>query len=62
MIFTLPELDFWAISPVLAITLTGCLVMLLDVFTPKRETKSHLAIASLVGLAVTAVFSFLTWD
>src|SRR5687767_909963 len=62
MIFTLPQLDFWSIAPVLGMTLTGCLVMLADLFTPRRAEKSHLAILSLVGLAVTAALSLLTWD
>ncbi len=62
MIFTLPQLDFWAIAPVLAMTLAGCVVMLVDIFTPKRAGKGHLAIVSLAGLAIAAVLSFLTWD
>src|SRR5688572_14988228 len=62
MIFTLPQLDFWSIAPVLGMTLTGCLVMLADIFTPRRAEKSHLANLSLVGLAVTAALSHLTWD
>ena len=62
MTFTLPQLDFWAIAPVLGMTLTGCLVMLADLFTVRRSDKSHLAILSLLGLAVTAGLSLLTWD
>ncbi len=62
MIFTLPQLDFWAIAPVVAMTLAGCLVMLVDIFTPRRSGKGHLAIVSLAGLAIAAGLSFLTWN
>ena len=61
MTFTLPQLDFWAIAPVLGMTLTGCLVMIADLFTMRRASKTHLAIISLVGLAVTAALSLYTW-
>jgi NADH-quinone oxidoreductase subunit N len=62
MLFQLPVLDFWSIAPVLALTITGCLVMLVDVFTPRRAGKGHLAVLSLVGLAVTAALALYTWD
>ncbi|CAA9255844.1 MAG: NADH-ubiquinone oxidoreductase chain N [uncultured Chloroflexi bacterium] len=60
--FTIPTLDWWSIAPVLALTLTGCFVMLVDLFTPKRTNKSHLAAISIAGLAVTALLSVLSWD
>ncbi len=62
MNFTLPALDFFAIAPLLAMTLTGCLVMLVDLFTPRRVGKGHLAVVSLVGLAVTAFLAAWSWD
>jgi NADH-quinone oxidoreductase subunit N len=62
MTFTIPVLDWWSIAPVLALTLTGCLVMLVDLFTPNRADKSHLAAVSIAGLAVTALLSVLSWD
>src|SRR5688572_6920514 len=62
MTFTLPQLDFWSIAPVLGMTLTGCLVMLFDLFTPRRTGTRNLAIVALVGLAVTAGLSLWTWD
>ena len=62
MTFTLPQLDFWSIAPVLGMTLTGCVVMLTDLFTPRRGGKSYLAIVSLAGLAVTAALSLMTWN
>ena len=62
MQLTLPDLDFWALSPVLAMTLTGCLVLIVDLFAPPRRSQTLLAIVALLGLAVTAVFSVLLWD
>ena len=62
MQFTLPQLDFFSIAPVLGMTLTGCLVMVVDLFTPRRAGKGHLAVISLVGLAVTAALSMWSWD
>ncbi|MGH2350008.1 MAG: NADH-quinone oxidoreductase subunit N [Chloroflexota bacterium] len=62
MQFELPQLDFWAISPILAMTLTGCLVMVADLFTPPRRGQPHLAVLTLAGLAVTAALSVSLWD
>src|SRR5919206_334937 len=33
MLFELPALDWWAIAPILALTVTGCVVMSVDLFT-----------------------------
>jgi NADH-quinone oxidoreductase subunit N len=60
--FVLPDLDWWAVAPVLAITLTGCLVMLVDLIAPRREGQGHLALLSIAGLIVTAVLSVALWD
>ncbi|HEX2327036.1 MAG TPA: NADH-quinone oxidoreductase subunit N [Chloroflexota bacterium] len=62
MELTLPDLDFWALSPVLAMTLTGCLVLIVDLFAPPRRSQTVLAVVALLGLAVTAVLSVLLWD
>ncbi|MBI3971186.1 MAG: NADH-quinone oxidoreductase subunit N [Chloroflexi bacterium] len=62
MPFELPELNWWAIAPVLAITLTGSLVMVVDLFTQRRRGQGHLAVISLAGLAVTAALSLLLWN
>jgi NADH-quinone oxidoreductase subunit N len=58
----LPQLDWFAIAPMLALTITASVVMLVDVFTPRRRAQGHLAVLSLVGLAVTAALSVLGWD
>ena len=62
MQFTLPEIDWRAIAPLLALTLTGTLVMVVDLFTPRARRTGHLALISLVGLAVTGVLAVLSWD
>src|SRR6266542_2891176 len=62
MLFELPALDWFAIAPVLALTITGCLVMVVDLFTQHRRGGAHLAVISLIGLAVTAVLSVMSWD
>jgi NADH-quinone oxidoreductase subunit N len=62
MELTLPQLDFWALSPVLAMTLTGCLVLIADLFAPPRHSQTLLAVVALIGLVVTAVLSVLLWD
>lgn len=62
MQLTLPQLDFWAIAPVLAMTLTGCAVMVADLFAPPRRGHTFLALISLIGLAVTAALSLAIWD
>jgi len=62
MQFTLPDLDFFAIAPVLTMTLTGCVVMLVDLFAPRMAGKGHLAIVSLAGLAITAFLAAWSWD
>src|SRR5438093_31680 len=62
MLFELPALDWWAIAPVLALTVTGCVVMSVDLFTQQARTQGHLAIISLVGLVVSAALSALSWD
>lgn len=63
MLFVLPEIDWWAIAPLLGMTLTGCFVMLADLFvTRPGGSKGHLAVLSLVGLGITAALSILLWD
>jgi NADH-quinone oxidoreductase subunit N len=61
MEFVLPQLDFWALAPFLAMTLTGCVVMLADLFIPARRGQSHLGVISLIGLAITAGLSVALW-
>lgn len=53
--------DWWAIAPVLAITLTGCVVMLADLFV-RSNRKGMAASLSLLGLVVTAALSIFLWD
>jgi NADH-quinone oxidoreductase subunit N len=61
MELTLPQLDFWALSPVLAMTLTGCLVLIVDLFAPPRHSQTLLAVVALLGLVVTAALTVALW-
>ena len=57
----LPSVDWWAVAPALAITLTACAVMLADLW-PRLSRRGTAAALSLVGLIVTAVLSVYLWD
>ena len=57
----LPSVDWWAVAPALAITLTACVVMLADLW-PRLSRRGTAAALSLVGLIVTAVLSVYLWD
>ena len=59
VLFQLPTLDWWAIAPVLALTITGCVVMVADLFTRRRGVLVALA---LIGVLVTAILSIALWD
>jgi NADH-quinone oxidoreductase subunit N len=61
MQFLIPELDILAIGPALAVTLTGCAVMLVDLYSKRFSRKGYLASVSLIGLMLSAVVSILAW-
>jgi NADH-quinone oxidoreductase subunit N len=48
----LPEIDLYLIAPEIIITAFGFLVLLVDVFGPKREKKGYLGFLGLVGVAI----------
>src|SRR5581483_5379588 len=62
MLFVLPDLDWWAIAPILAMTITACVVLVVDLIIPRTPHQTHLAIISLIGLAITAGLSVALWD
>ncbi len=62
MLFVLPDLDWWAIAPILAMTITACLVLVVDLIVPRTPHQTHLAVISLIGLVITAVLSVALWD
>jgi NADH-quinone oxidoreductase subunit N len=57
----LPQMDWLTVAPALIVTATGCLVIIIDLIVRSRD-KTHLAVLSLVGLAVAFVVSWNLWD
>jgi NADH-quinone oxidoreductase subunit N len=53
----LPEIDLYLIAPEIIITLFGFLVLLVDVFLPKRGRKSHLGFLSLIGIVLAFLYT-----
>lgn len=55
-----PDMDWPAIGPALAVTVTGCVVMLADLFV-RRGGERRLALLSMLGLLITAVLAAFQW-
>ena len=53
----IPEIDLYLIAPEIVITAFGFLVLLVDVFLPKKERKGYLGILSLIGLVIAFLFT-----
>jgi len=56
----LPPIDLRAIGPALVLTITGVIVMLLDLLPP-RDRKEHLAFVGLAGVVVSLVVALRMW-
>ena len=59
MNFHAPHIDYAALSPVLALTVGLCVVLLAGVFRPPRRTAPALTLA---GLGATAVRLVWQWN
>jgi NADH-quinone oxidoreductase subunit N len=55
-----PPVDLRAIAPSLVITLTGCLLLILDLLPP-RQRKDHLAFVGVAGVIVAMWMSLALW-
>jgi NADH-quinone oxidoreductase subunit N len=53
----IPEIDLYLIAPEIIITAFGFLVLLLDVFLPKRKRKGYLGLISLVGVVLAFIYT-----
>ena len=53
----IPEIDLYLIAPEIIITLFGFLVLLVDVFLPKKGGKGHLGILSLIGIVIAFFYT-----
>ena len=53
----IPEIDLYLIAPEIVITGFGFLVLLVDVFSPKKEGKGYLGILSLIGIVIAFLYT-----
>ncbi|MFB3884519.1 MAG: NADH-quinone oxidoreductase subunit N [Thermodesulfobacteriota bacterium] len=53
----IPEINLYLIAPEIVITAFGFLVLLVDVFSPKRERKSYLGILGLIGIVIAFFYT-----
>src|SRR4030042_272138 len=53
----IPESDLYLIAPEIIITAFGFLVLLIDVFLPKKERKGYLGILSLIGIVIAFFYT-----
>ncbi len=53
----IPEIDLYLIAPEIIITLFGFLVLLIDVFLPKKGGKGYLGILSLIGIVIAFFYT-----
>jgi len=53
----IPEIDLYLIAPEIVITAFGFLVLLVDVFLPKKENKGYLGAISLIGILLAGVLT-----
>ena len=53
----IPEIDLFLIAPEIVITIFGFLVLLVDVFLPKKENKDYLGVISLIGIFIAFLYT-----
>ena len=53
----IPEIDLYLIAPEIIITAFGFLVLLVDVFSPKKENKDYLGVISLIGIFIAFLYT-----
>jgi len=53
----IPEIDLYLVAPEIIITAFGFLVLLVDVFLPKRGTRGYLGILSLIGIVFAFIYT-----
>jgi NADH-quinone oxidoreductase subunit N len=53
----LPEIDLYLIAPEIVITIFGFLVLMVDVFSPKKERKGYLGVISLIGILIAFFYT-----
>ncbi len=53
----IPEIDLYLIAPEIIVTAFGFLVLLIDVFLPKKENKDYLGWISIIGIILAGVLT-----
>ena len=53
----IPEIDLYLVAPEIVITAFGFLVLLVDVFSPKKEGKGYLGTISLIGIVIAFLYT-----
>jgi NADH-quinone oxidoreductase subunit N len=53
----LPEIDLYLIAPEIVIAIFGFLVLMVDVFSPKKERKGYLGVISLIGILIAFFYT-----
>jgi NADH-quinone oxidoreductase subunit N len=53
----LPEIDLYLIAPEIVITIFAFLVLMVDVFSPKKERKGYLGVISLIGILIAFFYT-----
>ena len=61
MTFALPSLDWWAIAPMLVLTLTGCATLVADLLRAEDANREPLAWMTVAGIAISAGVAIASW-
>ena len=54
----IPEIDLFLIAPEIIVTAFGFLVLLFDVFSPKKKRKGYLGVFCLIGIIFASLYTF----
>lgn len=61
MTFGLPALDWWAIAPMVVLTLTGCVALVADLVRAEDADRAPLAWMTVVGVALAGLIAIASW-
>jgi NADH-quinone oxidoreductase subunit N len=61
MTFALPALDWWAIAPMLVLSLTGCMTLVADLLQSQDAGRAPIAWMTVLGVAVAAGIAIALW-